>query len=221
MNTKTKRRLIVVSGIIIIVLIVVLALVGGNSAATNLSIAQALSGDYTNKKIQVSGNVVPNSYEMHDNALVFSIYDPNGDPTQQLQVVFEGGVSATFGNDVTAICTGKIDENGVLCASELVTKCPSKYENSSNALSVSSLLGYGEEVYGKPVKIVGTVKPASLRPAGQGDRFILVDQSGSAELAIEYLGALSDEVGEGSTLVVTGALNSQGKFVATDVALEG
>ena len=33
--------------------------------------------------------------------------------------------------------------------------------------------------------------------------------------------ALSDEIAEGSSLVVTGSLSADGKFAATDVALEG
>ncbi|MCL1798091.1 MAG: cytochrome c maturation protein CcmE [Eggerthellaceae bacterium] len=221
MNTKTRSRLIVVSGIIIVVLVVVLALVGGSSAATNVSVAEASSGEYVNKKIQVSGNVVEDSFSTQGNTLTFSIYDPQGNPTVHLSVVFEGGVSATFGNDVTAICTGRIGDDGVLYASELVTKCPSKYESASNALSIARLFEYGEEVIGKPLKIVGVVKAGSLSAAGQGDRFVLVDEEGNAEIAIEYLAALSDDIQEGSTLVITGSLNAQGKFIATDVALEG
>ncbi|MCL1799650.1 MAG: cytochrome c maturation protein CcmE [Eggerthellaceae bacterium] len=221
MNTRTKRRLIVVSGIIIIVLIVVLALVGGNTAATNVSVAQALSGEYENKKIQVSGNVVEDSFSTQGNTLTFAIYDPEGDKKAQLQVSFDGGVSATFGNDVTAICTGRIDSSGVLQASELVTKCPSKYTSASDALSVSRLFEYGDEIIGKPVKVTGTVKAGSLTAAGQGDRFVLVDPEGTPEISVTYLAALPDEVQEGSTLVVTGSLDTQGKFAATDVALEG
>ena len=221
MNTRTKKRLVVVSGVIIIVLIVVLALIGGSTAAASVSVAEAASGDYVNKKVQVSGNVVENSFTTTGNVLTFAIYDPDGDVTKHLQVSYEGAASTTFGNDVTAICTGKIDDGGVLHASELVTKCPSKYENATNALSVSALLGYGEEVYDKPVKVVGVIKPDSLKAAGQGDRFVLLDSNGDESFSVEYTGALSDEVAEGVTVVLTGSLSAQGKFVATDVALEG
>jgi len=220
-NTRVKKRLFIVSGIIIIVLIVVFALISGTAAATSVSIAQALSGDFTDKKIQVSGNVVADSFQTEGNVLTFAIYDPNGDATQQLRVSYDGGASATFGNDVTAICTGKIDGTGVLQASELVTKCPSKYENATNALTVSGLLGYGESVYDKPVKVVGAVKPGTLKAAGQGDRFVIVDPDGSDELPVDFAGALPNEVQDGTTLVVTGSLSAQGTFIATDVSLEG
>jgi D-alanyl-D-alanine carboxypeptidase len=74
-----------------------------------------------------------------------------------------------FENDVTAICTGKKGKDGVLVCSELVTKCPSKYESDEDALSIADLLDYGFSEYTvkklslpknaeKPVKIKGGMK---------------------------------------------------------------
>ena len=221
MNTKTKRRMMAVTGIIVIVLVVILAVVGSSGAAKSATIADALAGKYADQKIQVTGNVVENSYTTEDNVLTFAIYDKDGNPTDQLKVRYEGGVSATFGNDVTAICTGKIASDGVLHATELVTKCPSKYENATNALTISRLLEYGESVYDKPVKVSGTVQAGSLKAAGSSERFVLADPDSSETLSVAFDGALSDEIAEGSSLVVTGNLSADGKFTATDVALEG
>lgn len=212
--------MVVVTGIIVIVLVVILAMVGGSSSAKSVTIADVAGGQYVDQKIQVSGNVVENSFKTEDNVLIFDILDPNGDPSQTVRVSYEGGVAATFGNDVTAICTGKMGSDGVLRASELVTKCPSKYENATDALGVAQLIGYGESVIDKPVKISGTVKNGTLAAAGQGDRFMIVDADGSTELAVVFSDALSDEVADGSSLVLTGSLNEDGKFHATDVALE-
>jgi cytochrome c-type biogenesis protein CcmE len=155
----------------------------------------------------------------------------------QLKVRYDRGVSATFGNQVTAICTGTIGEDGVLACTELVTKCPSKYENSTDALSVSQLLSYGEQIVGKPVKVAGTIQAGTLKSAAEGqDRFVIVgaDSAGSTggagvagtagdlvELSVAYSGALSDEVRDGSEVVLTGALDNNGRFEATDVALRG
>ena len=102
-----------------------------------------------------------------------------------------------------------------------MTKCPSKYENADSALTVEQLLGYGESVYGKVVKVAGSVGAGSLKAAGQGDRFILVDTEAGDSVPVVFEGALSDEVAEGSTVVLTGSLGDDGKFAATDVALEG
>ena len=221
MNTKTKRRMMAVTGIIVIVLVVILAVVGGSGAAKSATVADAVAGKYADQKIQVTGNVVENSYATNGNVLTFAIYDKDGNPGDQLEVRYEGGVSATFGNDVTAICTGKIAEDGALHATELVTKCPSKYENASSALSISRLLEYGDQVIDKPVKVSGAVQAGSLKAAGAGDRFVLADPDSDKTLSVAFDGALSDEIVEGSSLVVAGSLSADGKFTATDVALEG
>ena len=225
MNSKMKRRLIVVTGVIVVVLAIVLAIVGSSGAAKTISVKDALESDLAGERVQVSGNVVDNSFATVDGVLTFDIYDPDGgDPAQKLHVSYDGAASSTFGNGVTAICTGKIveGEGGLeLVCSELVTKCPSKYENASNALTIESLLGYGESVYDKPVKVSGTVQAGSLKAAGAGDRFVLADPDSDKTLPVAFDGALSDEIAEGSSLVVTGSLSADGKFTATDVALEG
>lgn len=221
MNAKMKKRMIAVSGVIVIVLILVLAFVGGNTAATTMSIAEAAENPQAGKKVQVSGNVVQDSFSTSNDVLTFKIYDPEGDPATQLEVRYDGAASSTFGNDVTAICTGKINDAGVLECSELVTKCPSKYENADSALTVEQLLGYGESVYGNVVKVAGSVGAGSLKAAGQGDRFILVDAETGDSMPVVFEGALSDGIADGSAVVLTGSLGADGKFAATDVALEG
>ena len=221
MNAKMKKRMIAVSGVIVIVLILVLAFVGGNTAATTMSIAEAAENPQAGPKVQVSGNVVQDSFSTSNDVLTFKIYDPEGDPATQLEVRYDGAASSTFGNDVTAICTGKINDAGVLECSELVTKCPSKYENADSALTVEQLLGYGESVYGNVVKVAGSVGAGSLKAAGQGDRFILVDAETGDSMPVVFEGALSDGIADGSAVVLTGSLGDDGKFAATDVALEG
>ena len=123
---------------------------------------------------------------------------------------------------MTAICTGKLNEQGVLIVSELVTKCPSKYESASDALSVDKLLEYGGDIEGKPVKVTGLVQAGTLQAAGQGDRLVLESGDGTgAAVAVVFDGALSEDIADDSSLVVTGSLNADGKFYATDVAMEG
>lgn len=223
MNTKTKRRMAVVTGLIVIVLVVVLAVVGSSGSAKTVTLAEALEGDYagSDKTIQVTGNVVENSFSTEGNVLTFNIYDPDGDSSKTLRVTYDGGVSATFGNDVVAICTGKVQSDGTLRASQLVTKCPSKYENASDALTVSKLLGYGDKVENKPVKVAGSLCAGTLEPAGSEVRFSLEDASATQSIPVHFDGALSEEVKDGASLVLTGSLGSDGVFAATDVALEG
>ena len=230
MNAKMKKRLIAVTGVIVIVVIVLLAVVGGNTAAKTVKVAEALQ-IADDAKIEVSGNVVENSFAFAGNTLKFSIYDAEADPAAEtvLPVRYEGAVSATFGNDVTAICTGRMGTDGVLACSELVTKCPSKYESVEGALTVADLLAYGEKVIDKPVKVAGAIKAGTLAGVDADARFAIADAEGAegaegaqgaAELAVRYDGALSDDVAEGATVVLTGAISADGTFVATNVALE-
>ncbi|MBQ9042493.1 MAG: cytochrome c maturation protein CcmE [Eggerthellaceae bacterium] len=222
MNSKAKRRMAVVTGIIVIVLILVLAIVGGNTAARTVSVAEALEIQ-DDAKIQVTGNVAENSFEIDGDVLTFKIYDTEADPagTNLLDVRYDGGVSATFGNDVTAICTGKKTADGVLNCSELVTKCPSKYENAEGSLSISDLLGYGESVLDKPVKVSGVMKAGTLAGVDASERFVIIDNETNDKLHVVYEGALSDDTAEGSSVVLTGSIGKSGLFTATNVALEG
>lgn len=225
MNTKTKRRLVVVTGMIVVVLAIVLAVVGSGGAAKTVSVADALSGSYDSDRIQVSGNVVDNSFAAEDNVLTFDIYDPEGDASQTLRVRYEGAASSTFGNGVTAICTGKLStSNGVeLVASELVTKCPSKYESATDALTVARLTEYGESIVDTTVKLAGTVVEGTLTAAGTGEpRFMVADAGdASVRVPVEFDGALPESIVDGTSVVITGSLSDAGSFVATDVAQEG
>ena len=221
MNSKMKRRLGVVTGVIVIIVIVVFAVVGGNSAAKTMTVAEAL--DFADDaKVQVTGNVVDNSFAIDGDTLTFRIYDSQADPerARQLDVRYDGGVSATFGNDVTAICTGKKNSEGVLVCSELITKCPSKYENAEGSLTVDDLLGYGSSVIDKPVKVSGILKPGTLAGVDAAERFVLASADSSSELSVRYDGALSDDTDAGSPIVLTGSLGADGAFTATAVALE-
>ena len=88
-------------------------------------------------------------------------------------------------------------------------------------LTVGQLLGYGESIHGKVGKLSGTVGAGTLGPAGQDVRFRLTDDEAlSVTLPVAYDGALSDEVTDGSAVVLTGSLGKDGAFIATDVALE-
>ena len=220
MTMGKKKRYGVVAGIIVIVIVGAVALLSAGNTEKVMTIAEASSPDSRGQKVQVTGNVVDNSFTIQDDLLTFSIYDAES-PQDTLTVVYDKGVAATFGNGVTAICSGTIDDSGVLRCSELVTKCPSKYETATDALSVSRLLGYGEEVWDKPVKVQGTMQEGSLGDATSQVRFVLVDQADPAQtIPVIFHGALPDEAVKGGVLVLTGSLSSDGSFLATDIALE-
>lgn len=221
MVAKQKQRFIVVGGIVLIAILAMLAFFGAGASPRVMTVAQAAVPDAVGQRVEVTGNVVNNSFDIKGDVLTFAIADPD-DPAVDLRVSYDRGVSATFGNGVTAICTGTIGDDGVLKCSELVTKCPSKYETATDALTVERLLGYGEQIVDKTVKVQGTVQPGTLKDATADVRFSLLDAEGAkADIPVKYQGALSDEVKDGVTVVLLGSLGASGAFTATEVALEG
>lgn len=223
MNTKTKRRLVVVTGIVVILIVIVLAVVGGSSAAKTVTVAQALEGSNNGQRVQVTGTVVDNSYATEGSTLTFDIYDPDGNANDTLHIVYNGSASSTFGNGVQAICTGTLSQDGrTVNCTELVTKCPSKYENASEALTVSRLLDYGSSIESKTVKVTGVIKAGSLADVSSDVRFVAVDADDtSVEMPVHFDGGIPDGVGEGTEVVLTGWLDADGTFTATEVAQKG
>lgn len=219
MQKNMKKRLAVVSGVIVLVVIVVLAIVAGGTAARNLTVAQAATGEYAGDKVQVAGNVTTGSFTMGVGQVTFSIYDPDDTSGAQLSVRYEGAVSSTFGNEVSAIVTGRMDENGCLQATELVTKCPSKYESGVDALTVAKVFEYGDKILNKPIKVMAYLVPDSLTTPGKAVRLAVSDGEGQQALEVQFDGAIPDAVTDGMALVITGNMAGDGIFHATDVAL--
>ncbi|MCL2137068.1 MAG: cytochrome c maturation protein CcmE [Coriobacteriia bacterium] len=218
MSKRLQRRLIIVTGIVGVVVICVLALVGTANSSSSITVAEAASGSYIGKKVQVTGQVVDNSYQLDEGQLTFYIYDEE-DPDCVLCVIYKGSMSASFGNQVTAICTGTISEDGTLICYELVTKCPSKYENATEALTIRQLIDYGDEIYDVAVKVSGEVLPGSVKPASADERFVVIDPESGMQLSIVYAGGLPDGIGDGSIVVLTGSLHCDGRFFATGIAI--
>lgn len=223
-----KRRMAAVAGIIVIVVLVAFAVVGGATSAKVVSVSEAASSSMQGQKVQVTGTVVDNSYNVDENGvLTFSLCDESASiadavagKVDVLRVSYDKGVSSTFGNGISAICTGKIGEDGTLVATELVTKCPSKYESASEALSVDDLLGYGSQMVGKTVKLEGKVTQTGVDTVQDAVRFTLgSSQNSNQTIPVQFEGALPEEAGAGSSLVAQGALDEDGKFHATSVAL--
>ena len=221
MAAKQKQRFIIVGGVVVIVVVCMLAFFGANTAAASMTVAQASAPDAVGKRVEVAGNVVNNSFTIEGDVLTFHLTDPD-DPGTDLAVRYDQGVSATFGNGVTAICTGTIQDDGVLACSELVTKCPSKYETATDALTLARLRDYGGAIYDKTVKVQGAIADDGVADVTSEVRFQLVDAEGAADpLPVAYAGALSEDVTAGAAVVLLGSLGEDGLFHCTEVALEG
>lgn len=219
MNKAAKKRLVLSGIVVLAVALALLAVIGSGSAAAALTVDQALSGDYDGKKVQVSGTVVQDSYAAEGSTAVFSIAGEDSDASSGvLRVRYSGAMPASFGTGVTAICTGTLSEDGLAC-SELVTKCPSKYESAEGAVTVSTLVANAGAYEGVEVKLAGYVTAGTIADIGSDVRFSVNSQGSS--IGVSFDGALPDGMQDGSAVVVTGSLAAGGQvFDAADVALD-
>jgi cytochrome c-type biogenesis protein CcmE len=76
-----------------------------------------VTGD--NKEVEAQGGLAK--------VLHAAVIDPN---RAHLHVVYEGVKPDLLRNEAQAIMTGKMGEDGVFHASELLLKCPTKYEDA-------------------------------------------------------------------------------------------
>lgn len=219
MNKKAKRRLVVAGGIVVIAMLVIVAVAGAGGSASSLKIGDVLGGGYEGKKVQVSGSVVADSLSAKGSTAVFQISpEPGTDGTKdadtgkKLTVSYDGALPATFGTGVVAICTGTVN-GGELDASELVTKCPSKYESAEGSLTVKNLLDQADSMTGKDTKVCGYVR-GNINDATADYRFQIESQGSTMD--VRYDGALPDDVKDGTAVVISGKLNADGTFTASD-----
>jgi cytochrome c-type biogenesis protein CcmE len=81
--------------------------------------------DWSGKKLQVHGYVVPGSIGKKANALEYRFdIQRNG---KTMRAFYNGIVPDTFKNDSEVVLTGVLTKEGFI-ASDMTAKCPSKYE---------------------------------------------------------------------------------------------
>lgn len=211
MNKKAKRRLVVVGGIVVVAMLVIVAVAGSGGSASSLSIADVVRGGYEGKKVQVSGSVVADSLTSQGSVAVFKIESEDKSGADELPVSYNGALPATFGTGVVAICTGTM-EQGTLKATEMVTKCPSKYESAEGSLTVKGLLDQKSSLQGESTKVCGYVK-GQVNDATAPYRFEIESQGQSVKVV--YDGGLDQAIKDGTAVVVEGALSPDGDFVAS------
>lgn len=224
MNKRAKTRLIGVTAIILLAVVALLAsgVFSGNTAYYRTVPEIAEDRELVGERVKVGGIVVTGSWDQKQNPMTFVIRDEmDKDETgPELKIVYNGAVPATFGDGVTAIITGELGADGTISASEMITKCPSKYESAEGALAVKDLVDR-DDLIGKTLKSAGFVKAGTIVPPGGDIRFVVTDEAnGGAEMPVAWEGALPEGMVDGSKVVLTGSVEDGGIFVATAVAME-
>ncbi|OGN91193.1 MAG: hypothetical protein A2Z70_00695 [Chloroflexi bacterium RBG_13_48_17] len=127
-----KRKRVIFAGAIVLMAIAFLAYIGLNQFATyDITVSEfvAKADSFTGKQVRVVGQVVPGSVNQDTNNFTLSFTIADGEAS--LPVVYQGVVPDTFKEGTDIVVEGKSDQQGVFHASQLITKCPAKYEPSS------------------------------------------------------------------------------------------
>ncbi len=120
--------------VIVASVIIVGALIFGASSflESNVEYGTFTDAMATTKKIQVNGEWVkeiPTSFDIDKGQFIFHMKDAEG---KSMKVVFDGAKPNNFEIATSLVIKGKYNKE-FFHASEILTKCPSKYEADPNA----------------------------------------------------------------------------------------
>jgi len=153
---KTSQKKFIFGGVLIIAAIILLIITNTKAGAQYFLTVDEIKerqDEIINKDIRVSGAVLGDSivYDTENIIIEFDVAHVPGDnkdieaqgglamvlhqavsnpEANRIHVVYEGVMPDLLQNEAQAIMTGKIGEDGVFYASELLLKCPTKYEEA-------------------------------------------------------------------------------------------
>ena len=122
-----KRTKFIVGAIIVLIAIGFLGYQGFVYSATyyyTVSEFAEQQSSFADKNVRVAGNVTDGTIVRQGTNLKFTMSDGPND----LKVVYKGVIPDTFKAGIQAVVLGKLNSEGIFEATELLAKCPSKYE---------------------------------------------------------------------------------------------
>jgi cytochrome c-type biogenesis protein CcmE len=122
-----------------IIIVVFFAIMGYLLTETNIKYEEDFSKIETSSgnTIKATGSwVKQKNYQIDKQKKTFSFYmeDYNG---KEIKVVYKGAIPNNFESSTSVVVTGKY-KNGNFYASDILTKCPSKYETEYEASKKTS-----------------------------------------------------------------------------------
>ena len=223
MNKRARTRLIGVTAIILIAIAAIILGAGSKQGAYYKTVKDVAQDEsLVGERVRVGGAVVAGSWDKKSNPMRFEIRE-EGDESADgptIKVVYNGTVPSTFGDGVVAIVTGELDQAGTIESNDMITKCPSKYQSATGALSVNDLVSGGSDLTGKSVKVTGYVV-GEIEPPGGEVRFVISQSAGGEGKTVKifYDGAVPQGIADDKQVVIGGSLDSAGIFDAISVSL--
>ncbi len=161
---KSSQKKFIFGGILIVAAIILLIITNTKAGAQYFLTVDEIRDrqqEITGKDIRVSGAVLGDTieYDTENLILKFEVAHVPGDNKEidaqgglamvlhqavnnpdanRISVVYEGVMPDLLQNEAQAIMTGKIGEDGNFYASELLLKCPTKYEEAIPEQSANS-----------------------------------------------------------------------------------
>jgi cytochrome c-type biogenesis protein CcmE len=88
----------------------------------------------TNKTVKATGSwVKEKNYDINKDEKTFSFFISDG-KGNEMKVIYEGTIPNNFESATSVVVTGKY-QNGYFHAKDILTKCPSKYEEQQTSSS--------------------------------------------------------------------------------------
>ena len=223
MNKRARTRLIGVTAIILIAIAAIILGAGSKQGAYYKTVKDVVSDEkLVGERVRVGGAVVAGSWDKKSNPMRFAIRE-EGDESASgptIKVVYNGTVPSTFGDGVVAIVTGELSQDGTIDSNDMITKCPSKYQSATGALTVNDLVAGGSDLTGKSVKVTGYVK-GDINPPGGDVRFVISSEPDGAGKTVKVFtdGAVPAGIADGKQVVLGGSLDESGVFDAVSVSM--
>jgi cytochrome c-type biogenesis protein CcmE len=159
-----QRNKFIIGGVLILAAVVYLIASSTQASAEYFMTVDELNAEGSsviNKSVRLSGAVLGDTIQYDPSTLTLTfevahvpgdnseieaqgglalvLYEAVNDPTRsRVKVIYEGVMPDLLRNEAQAIMTGKLDEDGVFHAEELLLKCPTKYEEAVPEQSASN-----------------------------------------------------------------------------------
>ncbi len=124
-----KKKYIIGGAIVLIAVIYLLYLSLGSSVSYYVTVSEFYdrSTELADTSIRIAGKIADKSVEWDAEELELKFTITEGG--KNMPVIYNGAQPAGFKADSSLLVEGKYDSDGIFRATQLILKCPSKYES--------------------------------------------------------------------------------------------